>query len=112
MPSRHQRISACLDTGHVLRSKQDPVHWGRQLGDRVFALHVKDVAAKKKKTHDVIVGSSFLDLPAFFQALQRVNFPQDGSISPEYESNPENPMDDIQQCLRAVDKAIQQVQRA
>ncbi|MDG2385336.1 MAG: sugar phosphate isomerase/epimerase [Pirellulaceae bacterium] len=108
----HERIGACIDTGHVLRSKEDPVQWIQRLGSRVFALHVKDVAEKKKRTHDVIVGSSFLNLPGLFQALQQVNFPQDGSISLEYESNPENPIDDIQQCLNAVDKAIQQVQRA
>ena len=103
---RHQNIGACIDTGHTIRSAEDPVHWVRELGPRVFALHIKDVAEQKKRTHDVIIGTSFLDLEGLFGALQEIGFPSDGSISLEYESSPDNPIDDVKQCLAAAAEAI------
>ena len=107
--NRHPLIGACIDTGHTLRSNEDPVRWVRELGDRVFALHMKDVAEKQKRTHDVIIGSSFLQLTELFRALRDAGFPSDGSISLEYESNPENPIDDVKQCLAAAAEAIDAV---
>ena len=80
--------------------------WVRELGPRVFALHIKDVAEQKKRTHDVIIGTSFLDLEGLFGALQEIGFPSDGSISLEYESSPDNPIDDVKQCLAAAAEAI------
>jgi sugar phosphate isomerase/epimerase len=105
---RHKHIGACIDTGHTLRSNEDPVQWVKTLGPRVFALHLKDVAEKKEQTHDVVIGSSYLKLVDLFKALQDVSFPDDGSISLEYESSPDNPIDDIKQCLVAASQAIAQ----
>ena len=102
----HRNIGACIDTGHTLRSNEDPIEWVNTLGPRVFALHIKDVAEKQARTHDVIIGQSFLDLVGLFKALKRTGFPTDGSISLEYESNPDNPIDDVKQCLAAAEKAL------
>ena len=104
----HRNLGACIDTGHTLRSNEDPVEWVKELGPRVFALHIKDVAEKQKQTHDVIIGQSFLDLVGLFKALKRIGFPADGAISLEYESSPDNPIDDIKQCLAAAEQAIRQ----
>ncbi|MCA9151848.1 MAG: sugar phosphate isomerase/epimerase, partial [Planctomycetales bacterium] len=105
----HRNIGACIDTGHVLRSNEDPIEWVNTLGPRVFALHLKDVAEKQARTHDVIIGQSFLDLVGLFKALKRIGFPADGSISLEYESSPDNPIDDVKQCLVAAEKALAEV---
>lgn len=102
----HKSIGVCVDTGHVLRSNEDPVQWVRELGPRVFGLHLKDVAEKTAKTHDVVIGSKHLDLVGLFKTLKDVKFPSDGSISLEYESNPQNPIDDVKQCLAAAKDAI------
>ena len=40
---RHPLIGACVDTGHFLRSDEDPVAAIRRLGKRVFGVHLKDV---------------------------------------------------------------------
>ena len=40
------------------------------------------------------------------KTLKEVGFPKDGALSLEYESNPDNPIDDIQQCLTAAENAI------
>lgn len=106
---RHKLIGACVDTGHVLRSAEDPVKWVRELGPRVFALHIKDVAERKDRTHDVVIGKGHLDVPGLFAALKKMAFPADGSLSIEYESNPDNPVSDIAECLTVARAAIGKV---
>jgi inosose dehydratase len=106
---RHKLIGACIDTGHVLRSDEDPVKWVRELGPRVWALHIKDVAERKDRTHDVVIGKGHLDVEGLFAALKKIAFPADGSLSIEYESNPDNPVSDIAECLTVARAAISKV---
>ncbi len=106
---RHRLIGACIDTGHVLRSNEDPVAWVKELGPRVFAAHLKDVAERRKRTHDVVLGTGHLDVAALFAALRDAGFPTDGSLSIEYESNPDNPIDDIQQCLNVIQDTVRKL---
>ena len=40
---RHPKIGACVDTGHYLRSDEDPVEALQRFGKRVFGVHLKDV---------------------------------------------------------------------
>ena len=108
---KHKFIGACIDTGHFLRSKVDPVKAAHELGERVFALHVKDVAKMTPESHDVILGTGHLDLVDLFKAMRDVKFPRDGGISLEYESNPDNPFDDVKQSLLAVQEALAKVGR-
>lgn len=100
------RIGACVDTGHFIRSKEDPIDALNRLGKRVFALHIKDEEKQEKKSRNVIIGKGFLDVVALFKTLRKIEFPADGSISLEYEANPDNPIDDIQQCLAVAREAI------
>ncbi len=102
-----KRIGACVDTGHYIRSNENPVDVIRKLGDRVFATHIKDDTHKGDKgSHNVVIGQANLDVVGIFKALKEVNFPADGAISLEYESNPENPMEDMKQCLAVAREAI------
>ena len=43
----HPLIGSCVDTGHFIRSKQDPVKAVYQLKGRVYALHIKDEAKQE-----------------------------------------------------------------
>lgn len=106
---RHKWIGACVDTGHFIRSKQDPVKAIHELGDRVFGVHLKDEANQERRSHNVVIGTGHLDVVGLFQALRKVRFPADGSLSLEYEANPENPIDDMKQCLAVARQAIAQV---
>ncbi len=103
---RHKNIGACVNTGHFLRSNEDPVKAVRELGPRVFAVHIKDEAEMKKNSHNVVIGTGHLDLVGLFRALKQVKFPLDGALSLEYEANPQNPIDDMKQCLVMAAKAI------
>ena len=103
---RHKLVGACVDTGHFIRSKEDPVKAVHELGPRVFGVHMKDEAKREKKSHNVVIGSGHLDVLGLFKGLKKVGFPADGSLSLEYEANPTNPIDDMKQCLAVALEAI------
>ena len=105
----HPLIGACVDTGHFIRSKEDPVEAVMKLNKRVFALHIKDEAKMEKVSHNTIIGEGHLDVVGIFKALKKVKCPADGSISLEYEANPQNPIDDIKQCIEVAKEAIAKV---
>jgi inosose dehydratase len=100
--NHHRLIGSCLDTGHLIRSAQapferklDPVEEIRRMGDRNFALHLKDHDNKRRT--DVVFGRGVLDVPGILRALRALKF--QGSISIEYEASPANPSADVQACL-------------
>ncbi|MFP6672152.1 MAG: sugar phosphate isomerase/epimerase [Pirellulaceae bacterium] len=103
---RHKLIGACVDTGHFIRSKGDPVKAVHELGSRVFGVHMKDEAKQEKQSHNVVIGSGHLDVLGLFRGLKKVGFPADGGLSLEYEANPDNPIDDMKQCLAVAREAI------
>ncbi|MDP6676454.1 MAG: sugar phosphate isomerase/epimerase [Pirellulales bacterium] len=104
--NRDQRIGACADLGHYIRSAERPVEVIRLLKGRLYGIHLKDFAEMEKKTEGVILGRGHLDVPAVFVALEQVGFPEDGALSLEYEQNPENPLNDIRQCVAVARKAM------
>ena len=107
--NRHPNIGACIDTGHFIRSAEDPVEAFYKLKGRVFGVHVKDMAEQTKKTHDVIIGEGFLDVEGMFKALKDIKFPADGALSLEFEGNPDDPIAEIKQCLAVAAKAAQKI---
>jgi sugar phosphate isomerase/epimerase len=104
----HKLIGSCLDTGHLIRAAQlgeklDPVQQVKAMGDRNFAMHLKDHDNKRKT--DVVFGSpdGALDVAAVLKALQEVKFA--GAISIEYEANPADPSPDMKKCVAYVREA-------
>jgi inosose dehydratase len=111
----HPLIGSCLDTGHLIRSAQepfgkklDPAEQIRIMGSRNFGIHLKDHDNKKRE--DVIFGQGVLDVPAVLKALREVKF--DGMISVEYEAKPEEPTADVKECLAVVKKAASSIHPA
>lgn len=105
---RHPKIGACVDTGHYLRSDEDPVEVIEKLGKRVFGVHLKDVknlpGGGKKFT---ILGEGDLRLADCLKALKKLDYKY--SLSLEYEENEKNPIADIELCLKAVRDAVKQI---
>src|ERR1019366_8324559 len=92
--THHRLIGSCLDTGHLIRSAQepfnrrlDPAAQIRVMGNRNFGLHLKDHDNKRRT--DVVFGRGVLDVPGILRALREVKF--EGYIAIEYEANPANP---------------------
>ncbi len=103
---RDERIGACADLGHFIRSGENPVEVIRLLAGRLYGIHLKDFAEMKDKTKGVILGKGHLDVPAVFAALERAKFPADGAVSLEYEENPKNPIDEIRECAEVARAAM------
>ncbi|NCA12404.1 sugar phosphate isomerase/epimerase [bacterium] len=100
------RIGACADLGHYIRSGENPVEVIRLLKGRLYGVHLKDFQDMQEKTKGVILGKGHLDVPAVFAALEQVGFPSDGALSLEYEENPQDPLADIRACLEAARSAL------
>jgi sugar phosphate isomerase/epimerase len=103
----HPKIGCCIDTGHFLRSKEDPVHAVEAFGQRVYGVHLKDVKDAKTFT---VMGQGDLRTVELLKALARNKYSY--CLALEYEEKPENPVDDIKACLAEVKKAIAEVRKA
>ena len=103
---RDERIGACADLGHYIRSGERPTDVIRLLKGRLYGVHLKDFAEMKDKTEGVILGKGHLDCAEVFNAMAQVGFPADGALSLEYEENPKDPIEDIRQCVAIAKKAM------
>ena len=105
---RHPLIGACVDTGHFLRSDEDPVAAIRRLGKRVFGVHLKDVktvtVGGKKRKQFKIVGEGDLDITGCLRELRKLKYKR--CVALEYEENPKNPLSDLEICLKSVRAAV------
>lgn len=105
---RHPLVGACVDTGHYIRSDEDPVAAIQRLGKRVFGVHLKDVKTIAKDGNRrklfTILGQGDLDVPGCLKELRKLNY--DYGLSLEYEENPKNPLSDIEVCLQTVREAV------
>ena len=98
---RHPKIGACVDTGHFIRSNEDPVAAVERLNKRVFGVHLKDVKTLPDGgKHFVIAGEGDLKVPELLKALKALNFQY--CVAIEYEENEKNPVSDIEACLKYV----------
>lgn len=108
---RHPLIGACVDTGHFLRSDEDPVEAIQRLGKRVFGVHLKDVqtvtkGGKKQKLFKIL-GEGDLNVAGCLKELRKLKY--DKCLALEYEENPKNPLSDINVCLKAVREAVKKL---
>jgi sugar phosphate isomerase/epimerase len=123
---RHPLIGACVDTGHYLRSGEDPVDVIAQLGPRVFGVHLKDVrtirtdeekarlAAELPKNRVAqlnregkvftILGEGELNVVGVLRALRNLNYSK--NVSLEYEEHPMNPLSDVEISLTNLRAAV------
>jgi sugar phosphate isomerase/epimerase len=97
----HKLIGCCIDTGHFLRSKQDPVRAVEVFDDRIYGVHLKDV---KDATTFTILGEGDLRTKDMLAALAKRKYSY--CLALEYEESEAAPMDDIQKCLETVRKSL------
>jgi sugar phosphate isomerase/epimerase len=106
---RDQRIGACADLGHYIRSGERATDVIRLLRGRLYGIHLKDFAEMKADAKGVVLGQGHLNVPAVFQALLQVDFPADGALSLEYEENPQDPIAEIRECVAVAKKALSEL---
>ncbi len=71
LAGRAPNFGACVDTGHFIRSGEDPVEALRRLGPRVHGVHLKDLEDAGFFASSCLLGEGKLDLVAFFQPCAR-----------------------------------------
>ena len=93
-----KRIGFCPDTGHGMRSGENPVEMIQRMGDRLYGLHLKDQARiARDNPPETVLGEGAIDLKGVCRALREVGFT--APISLEYELQSRNPIPGIQQGL-------------
>jgi inosose dehydratase len=98
------KIGICLDTGHLLRSHEDPVRAVEVFGKRIYGVHLKDVKDAKTFT---ILGEGDLKLDTLLQKLAQLDYRY--CLALEYEESEKSPMADIEKCLEATRKAVAKI---
>ena len=88
--SRDKRLGLCIDIGHTTRTGTDPVQACRECRDRLYDMHVKDLASKTEKESQVEVGRGVIDFPGLFRTLIEIGY--QGQVGLEYEINAKNPL--------------------
>jgi sugar phosphate isomerase/epimerase len=105
LKDRHPSFGACVDAGHFIRSGEDPAEAVRRLGARVHGVHLKDFRSEGLFADSCVLGQGKLDLDAFFRALRAIGFGPERALSLEYEANPDDPIADVEACLRAASES-------
>ncbi len=94
---RDTRIGSCADTGHWVRSGIKPVDAIRTLKGRIVSSHLKDLHEFTPGGHDVPFGTGVSDMAGILKEFRAMKFP--GAMSVEYESNWDNSVPDVAQCI-------------
>jgi sugar phosphate isomerase/epimerase len=84
------RIGCCMDVGHAARAGTDVVKAIREVGPRLFNVHMKDLTDFTSKDSQVAVGNGILPVRSIFEALIAVKYA--GFVDLEYEIHPDDPM--------------------
>ncbi|HUY91059.1 MAG TPA: sugar phosphate isomerase/epimerase [Pirellulales bacterium] len=100
-----ERIGACADLGHYIRSAEDPVKAITLFEGRLYGVHLKDFAEPRKDAPGTILGKGQLDVEGVFKALKKVEFPADAALAIEYEEHPDNPLADLKECMAVAAEA-------
>jgi sugar phosphate isomerase/epimerase len=101
---RDCRLGFACDTGHWLRSGIDPLEALKKAEGRIISVHLKDLnVSGDPNAHDVPYGAGVAKVGEALKELKRQNF--SGNISIEYETNWDNNVPEIQQCVAFVLKA-------
>lgn len=97
----HALIGCCVDTGHFLRSMEDPVDAVEAFAGRVYGVHLKDV---KNATQFTVLGKGDLRTADLLALLAKQKY--DYCLALEYEESEQDPIADIKACLKALDEAM------
>jgi sugar phosphate isomerase/epimerase len=84
------RIGCCIDVGHCERAGTDVVTAIKEVGPRLFDVHMKDLTDFHSKESQVAVGDGILPIHAIFEALIGIKYK--GYVDLEYEVHGDDPM--------------------
>ena len=97
MKGMDRRMGCCIDVGHTVRAGVDVVQAIREVGPRVFNVHIKDLASFTDKESQVEVGRGKMPVKKIFEALLGIRY--DGFVDLEYEINEKDPLPGVMESL-------------
>jgi len=92
-----KRIGLCIDVGHTKRAGVEPVEAIRKCKERLYDVHMKDIAFATGKNVGVEVGRGVLDIRGMLQALLDIGFK--GHVGFEFEKAAENPLPGLAESI-------------
>lgn len=104
-----QRIGACCDTGHWIRSGVDPLEALKKLQGRIITFHFKDLNERAPGAHDVPWGTGVGEVRELLAELYRQRVKAVFSI--EYEHNWDNSLPDMAQCVEYFNRVAEELSR-
>lgn len=84
------RMGSCMDVGHASRAGTDVVQAIREVGPRLFDVHIKDLTSFSSKESQVAVGDGIMPIRGIFESLIAINYK--GYVDLEYEIHEDDPM--------------------
>jgi sugar phosphate isomerase/epimerase len=90
MKGMDPRMGCCIDVGHTMRAGTDVVAAIKEVGPRLFDLHMKDLAKADAKDSQVAVGEGIMPVREIFETLIQMGYK--GNVDLEYEIHGDNPM--------------------
>ncbi len=104
---RDPLMGICMDVGHTVRIKEDPIPVIHECSSRLYDFHIKDETAAEKNGKPTELGRGVIDLVAVLKALLDIKFSY--QVALEYEANEKTPVTGVMECyayLRGVLAAI------
>jgi sugar phosphate isomerase/epimerase len=99
-----KRMGCCVDLGHAMRAGDDLPTTLREVGPRLYDIHIKDLADKNKKESQVAVGEGLMPVKQIFQALIDMKYPY--YVDLEYEIMGKDPMPGVQKSIDFMRKTL------
>jgi len=84
------RMGCCIDVGHTVRAGTDVVQAIRDVGPRLFNVHMKDLTNFQAKDSQAAVGDGIMPVRKIFEALLAMKY--NGFVDLEYEIHPDDAM--------------------
>ena len=84
------RMGCCIDVGHTVRAGTDVIDAIKQVGPRLFDVHMKDLTDFSAKESQVAVGEGKMPVRQIFETLIAIKY--QGYVDLEYEVHGDDPM--------------------
>lgn len=93
------RMGICLDIGHTKRINRNPTEDFKKYFDRIFDIHIKDVAPTEKNPegYTCIMGRGTIDLVSFLKTVVESGY--SGTLALEYEEDKNDPLPAMMESL-------------
>jgi sugar phosphate isomerase/epimerase len=92
-----KRVGMCIDVGHVVRIKEDPIPMISKYKERLYDMHLKDVNKGEEDGTPVEIGRGVIDIPGIIKALKKINY--SNIVAIEYEKDGDDPIPGLAESM-------------